>query len=201
MKTTNIGLLLGFACLAIGFWVLLSFSWGSFALLIGGILAWAITFKGRSKLAFGRPHKLWLAPLAVIVYFVVGFVIDTLVGLSGLHWAGNPAVGHLGSLFVLLPFMLMGEELLGIGILEGARSKGLSITTSSLLSAIAFSLMHVPTYWDHSLVSTLLHVFLLQGVARLIFNYVYFKTGRSIWGSWITHLMVDYLALSLAALI
>ena len=201
MKTTNIGLLIGFACLAIGFWVLVSFSWGSLALLVGGIVAWAIAFKGQSKIVLGRPYKLWWAIIAVIAYFAVGIIVDTLAGLSGLHWVENPAVGHLGSLFVILPFMLMGEELLGIGILEAARSKGLSIATSSILSAIIFSLMHVPTYWDHSLVSTLLHVFLLQGVARLIFNYVYFKTGRSIWGSWITHLIVDYAALSLAGLL
>lgn len=200
METTTTGLMIGFACLAIGFGVLMTVDWGSLALLVGGIAAWAIAFGRQSKLAFGRPHKLWLVIAAVAAYFVIGLVIDSLATLSGLHWASNPAVGHLGSLFIILPFMLMGEELLGIGILEGARSKGLSMVASSLLSALIFALMHVPTYWDHSLFSTLLHVFLLQGAARLIFNYVYLKTGRSIWGSWITHVVVDYSALLLATL-
>ncbi|MBR3320349.1 MAG: CPBP family intramembrane metalloprotease, partial [Exiguobacterium sp.] len=90
------------------------------------------------------------------------------------------------------------EELLGIGILEGAKSKGLSTLLSSLLSAVVFALLHVPAYWDGSLFSTLLHVLLLQGFARLLLNYVYLKTGRSIWGSWVTHLIIDLIALSVA---
>lgn len=56
--------------------------------------------------------------------------------------------------------------------------------------------MHTFSYWDGSIVSTIAHVLLLQGVARLIFNYVYLKTGRSIWGSWFTHVLVDLIALS-----
>ncbi len=69
--------------------------------------------------------------------------------------------------------------------------------TSTLLSAVVFGLIHIPSYWDGSLVSTLLHVLLLQGVARLIFNYVYIKTGRSIFGSWISHMIVDFVVLSI----
>lgn len=53
-------------------------------------------------------------------------------------------------------------------------------------------------YWDGSLFSTLLHVLLLQGVARIIFNFIYLKTGNSIWGSWVAHMLVDIIALFVA---
>lgn len=96
-----------------------------------------------------------------------------------------------------LPFMLMGEELLGIGILEAIRSKGFTLSISSLISALIFGLMHISAYWDGYFISTLLHVLLLQGIARLIFNYIYLKSGQSIWGSWLTHILVDFIALSL----
>ncbi|OJG34124.1 hypothetical protein RV00_GL000936 [Enterococcus devriesei] len=115
----------------------------------------------------------------------------------GLSWTSNPAAGHLGSIILKIPFMLMGEELLGIGVLETARNKGLSLTASTFLSALIFGLIHSFVYWDGSLFSTLLHVLLLQGVARLIFNYVYLKTDRSIWGSWISHVLVDLVGLAI----
>lgn len=197
MRTTNAGLIIGFILLMAGFWALLTFDWAWWGLFLGGVLAWIITFKQDSRQALSTPRKLWIAPLGVILYFVTSIGIGFLANLIGFDWAANPASGQLAQIIFMLPFMLMGEELLGIGILEGARSKGLSLWTSSLLSAVIFGLMHIPAYWDGSLVSTILHVLLLQGVARLIFNYVYIKTGRSIWGSWITHVIVDIIALSL----
>ncbi|MEC6748978.1 CPBP family glutamic-type intramembrane protease [Marinilactibacillus sp. XAAS-LB27] len=90
-----------------------------------------------------------------------------------------------------MPFALMGEELLGIGVLEVARSKGWSFVNASLLSALIFGLLHVIAYWNGDIISTVLHVLLLQAVARLIFNFIYLKTGRSIIGSWTIHLLVD----------
>lgn len=159
-------------------------------------LAWLIAFQTDSKIAFSRPRKLWLIPVGAIVYLVTATLTGLLAKGIGFDWAANPGAGHLNQLIFMLPFMLMGEELLGIGILEGLRSKGLSFLLSSLISALIFGLMHVFSYWDGSFFSTVAHVLLLQGVARLIFNYVYLKMGRSIWGSWLTHLLVDLIALA-----
>ncbi|OAN10511.1 CPBP family intramembrane glutamic endopeptidase [Exiguobacterium undae] len=197
MRTTNSGLLIGAILLLIGFGALVQWESAWSALFVCGLIAWAVAFKKDSLQVLSFPKKIWMIPLSVILYFVVGLLIGVLSGMAGMEWAANPVSGHLGQIIFIMPFMLMGEELLGIGILEGARSKGLSMWTSTLLSAVVFGLMHIPSYWDGSFVSTLLHVLLLQGVARVIFNYLYIKTGRSIWGSWIAHVIVDLIALSL----
>ena len=196
MSSNNVKLLLGALFLLIGFIMLNYFDWAWWGLFIGGIIAWAITFKQDSKQALSLPHKWWAIFLGVLIYFVYSFVVFNIITRLGFEWAANPQAGNLSGIILILPFMLFGEELLGVGILEGARSKGLSFLSSSLISAVVFALLHVPSYWDGSMVSTLLHVLLLQGVARLILNYVYIKTGRSIWGSWVTHILIDVIALS-----
>ncbi|MEI5993435.1 type II CAAX prenyl endopeptidase Rce1 family protein [Candidatus Enterococcus mansonii] len=198
MQSSTAGLIMGALLMLVGFWGLLSFSWLWWGLFAGGVLAWALAFGKNSLAAFRVPRKLWTIPIAVISYFVVGILIGLLSNFLGFHWAANPANGHLNAIIFMLPFMLMGEELLGIGILEGAQSKGLSLSTSTLLSALIFGLLHIPAYWDGSWFSTLAHVLLLQGVARLILNIVYLKTGKSIWGSWIAHVLIDLIALSVA---
>ncbi len=182
--------------LVTGFCLLSVFTWAWWGLFLGGIISWLLVFRGDSLSAFSLPKKIWAIPLGVIIYFLLGTVIGLLSKQLGFSWSANPASGHLASLFLKIPFMLMGEELLGIGILETAKNKGVSLFYSTLLSALIFGLMHVFVYWDGSVFSTLLHVLLLQGVARLIFNYIYLITGKSVWGSWATHVLVDIIALS-----
>lgn len=188
-------LIVGALVLAGGFGLLSTFAWAWWALFIAGLIAWVVVFQGNAREAFSVPKKLWVIPLGIIVYLLYGIVVGTIATKLGLIWPANPATGHLGLLIFKIPFMLMGEELLGVGILEATHSKGASLTTSTLLSALIFGLMHVFVYWDGSLFSTVLHVLLLQGAARLIFNYVYLVMGKSIWGSWLTHVGVDLLAL------
>ena len=199
LETTNSRLFGGAIFLLLGFLALETISWAWAGLFVGGLIAWFIAFRKDSFKVSTFPRRLWLIPLGVIAYLVLGILIGLISRLLGFEWASNPASGKLGSIIFMIPFMLMGEELLGIGILEGAKSKGFSFLTSSLLSALIFGLMHTFSYWDGSIVSTIAHVLLLQGVARLIFNYVYLKTGRSIWGSWVTHVLVDLIALSFAS--
>lgn len=196
MRTTTRGILIGALLLLAGFLVLTLFDWAWWGLFVGGMIAWIVTFKQDGKQALSFPRKIWITPLGAVLYLVTSIAIGLVMSALGFEWAANPASGNLGLIIWMLPFMLMGEELLGIGILEAARSKGMSMMTSSLLSAFIFGVIHIPSYWDGSFVSTLLHVLMLQGVARLIFNYVYIKTGRSIWGSWITHMLVDIISLS-----
>lgn len=191
-------IIIGSLLLLVGFTLLMVYSWAWWGLFVGGAIAWIIIFGATGRESFHFPKKLWVIPLGVLLYFVVGIVFGTLAKALGLHWASSPAVGHLNELILMLPIMLMGEELLGIGILEVARKKGLSLTTSTLISAVIFGLLHVIPYWDGSLFSTLLHVLLLQGVARIIFNFIYLKTGNSIWGSWVAHMLVDIIALFVA---
>lgn len=197
MRTSTSGLVLGALFLAIGFWGLITFEWAWWGLLAGGALAWLSAFNKDSLQAFSFPRKPWLILVGALFYLVISIAIGTIASYAGFDWAANPATGQLDQLIFMLPLMLLGEELLGVGILEGARSKGLSFWTSSFLSALVFGLIHMQTYWDGSFGSTLLHVLLLQGISRLIFNYIYWKTKRSIWGSWISHLLVDVISLAL----
>ncbi|MFD1902027.1 CPBP family intramembrane glutamic endopeptidase [Enterococcus termitis] len=199
LHSTNSRLFGGALLLLLGFYGLMSFSWAWWGLFIGGALAWILAFGSSSKQAFKAPRKLWLIPAAVISYFVIGILIGLLSQALGFNWVANPASGNLGAIIFMIPFMLMGEELLGIGVLEGGLSKGLSLTASTLVSAVVFGLLHIPAYWDGSFFSTLLHVLLLQSVARLILNLVYLKSGRSIWASWIAHLLIDLIALSIGS--
>ena len=133
----------------------------------------------------------------MIVCFVVSVLTAYLSKALGFEWAANPASGALASIIFKIPFMLMGEELISLWVLETAQSKGFSFMTSTLISALIFGLLHIFTYWDGSLVSSLVHVLFLQSVARLIFNYVYLKTGRSIWGSWLTHIIFDIIVFAI----
>lgn len=197
MDIKNNDILLGTLFLGIGFVILSLFTWGWWALFVGGVAAWAIVFKKDSLSAFRYPKHVWVILLGFVAYAILGALVGFLALKIGLPWASNPAAGHLGSIILKIPFMLMGEELLGIGILETARNKGLSLTASTFLSALIFGLIHSFVYWDGSLFSTLLHVLLLQGAARLIFNYVYIKTDKSIWGSWISHVLVDLVSLAI----
>lgn len=190
-------LIIGGLLLIAGFALLSLYPWAWWTLFAGGVLAWTIVFKRTALSVFNAPKKLWLIPIGVFGYLLLGIVETMIAQKFGLSWTSNPLSGHLLRIIFKLPFMLMGEELLGIGILEAARNKGASWLTSNLLSALIFGLMHVFVYWDGSLFSTLLHVLIMQSVGRLIFNYIYLKTGTSIWGSWITHVLVDLIALSL----
>lgn len=198
LHSSNAKLFGGAVLMLVGFWGLVTFSWAWWGLFLGSALAWMLAFGKNSKVAFHAPRKLWVIPVAVISYFIVSILIGLLSKKLGFNWVANPASGHLSTIIFMIPFMLMGEELLGIGVLEAAQSKGLSLTVSSLVSALIFGLIHIPSYWDGSWFSTMTHVLLLQGVARLILNSVYLKTGRSIWGSWLAHLLIDLIALSIA---
>lgn len=193
---SNQKLLIGAAALIVGFAALSLSAAAWWGLFVGGAFAWWIVFGRTSKAAFTMPKKIWIIPIGVALYFVYGVVAGLLLTRLGFAPAANPATGHLGSLLFKIPFMLLGEELMGIGVLEAARSKGLSLTASTFLSAALFGLMHVFVYWDGSLLSTLLHVLLIQGVARLIFNYIYLISDKSILGSFLCHMLVDYIALA-----
>lgn len=125
MRTTNGGLVIGALLLLVGFLGLTQWEWAWSALFIGGLAAWAVAFKKDSLQVLTFPKKVWMIPLGVLLYFVTSMLIGLIASAAGMEWVANPAAGHLGQIALMVPFMLMGEELLGIGVLEGARSKGL----------------------------------------------------------------------------
>ena len=191
IKPTFIQLISGALILGIGFIALSAFSWAWWSLFITGMLAWFITFQKEGWQGFKLSKKVWISLLAVFITFCVSMITALISKSLGFNWAANPFHGTIFALAFKVPLMLMGEELLSIWILESAQSKGLSFIKSTLLSSAIFGLLHIFVYWDGGFVSSLIHVLLLQSVARLIFNYVYIKTGRSLWGSWLTHYLFD----------
>lgn len=199
-KPSALKLISGVALLSIGFVALIRYDWAWWALFVGGLFAWIVVFEKDGVKAFRLPKRIWVIPLGVVGYFAISLSILELSKLIGMEWVANPLTGQLVSLLLRLPIMMMGEELLGIGILEAAKAKGISLRNSTLLSALIFGLLHLAVYWDGSILSSVAHVLLLQGVSRLIFNYVYIKTRFSIWGSWATHILVDIIALYVGGL-
>lgn len=119
--------------------------------------------------------------------------------LTLIHLQGNP-VNDQPSLILLvtLPIMLMGEELFSIYFLSIFSSK-ISLPLASISSAVIFGLIHFSTYYDGSIVKTLVHILFIQGIARILFNQAAIKSN-SIWVSWTIHLLFDLTSIAVAFL-
>ncbi|MBC6315747.1 CPBP family intramembrane glutamic endopeptidase [Listeria grandensis] len=88
-----------------------------------------------------------------------------------------------------VPFMLLGEELLSIGVLYAAWKKlGWQFWQASLLCAILFAVWHLSSY-DYNLLQCLVTII----PSRLVLNYL-FKKSNSIWVTWIVHITFDVIS-------
>ncbi|WP_275399736.1 CPBP family glutamic-type intramembrane protease [Enterococcus faecium] len=165
-----------------------------FSLTITGIISLVLVY-GKDKVIqiFSKP----ILPFKnIIKYFFLNVVVSVGVGLIlnfVLHWnlQGNPVNEVLSPLlFFTLPIMLLGEELFSIYFLSVFSSK-FSLPIASLISAIIFGLIHFSTYFSGNIFHTLMHILLIQGVARIIFNQSAIKSN-SIITSWIVHVLFDF---------
>lgn len=115
----------------------------------------------------------------------------TLNNVFGWHLRGNAVNDKPGlALLIILPIMIMGEELFSMYFLSVFSSK-FKLWIASCLSAVVFGLIHFTTYYNGDIFKTLIHILLIQGSARLIFNRAAIKSN-SIWTSWIIHLLFDF---------
>ncbi|WP_430600962.1 CPBP family intramembrane glutamic endopeptidase [Enterococcus sp. DIV0008] len=131
----------------------------------------------------------------VVLLWGVPFVILTGVFFSFIYAAifGQPTTNSISEtitvqmVFLQVPFMLMGEELLSTNLLLALQKKGLSFVWSSIICSVLFALWHIPAYGFHpaQLLITLMP-------ARLALNYVW-KKSNSVWVSWICHFLYDSL--------
>ncbi|EUJ33696.1 hypothetical protein MFLO_00570 [Listeria floridensis FSL S10-1187] len=155
-------------------------------------------WKGFKQL-FRKPEK----PIKWFLIFLIANIIWSF-GVGILEQAvygsatSNPATGQF-YIFFFLPFMLLGEELFSISILEWLR-KWIPDWTAILISALVFGLVHFWTYSNGDIIQTLLHILLIQGVARIWLNFAYLKSG-SIWVSLAVHIAFDLLSLGLGFLL
>ncbi|HFD3605993.1 TPA: CPBP family intramembrane glutamic endopeptidase [Enterococcus faecium] len=170
------------------------------ALTVTGLIAFRYVYgKGNIKYLFSKP----IAPiknifiyllLNIVVSFIVSYVLENL-----LHWnlSGNSVTEAFQPLLlIVLPIMILGEELFSIYFLSIFSSK-FSIPIASVFSAILFGLIHYSTYDNGNVFHTLVHILLIQGVARLIFNQAAIKSNSLI-TSWSTHVIFDFVAILIA---
>ncbi|MFK4895736.1 CPBP family intramembrane glutamic endopeptidase [Lactococcus petauri] len=196
--------LIGFGLFYIGFYLMGSVNlhiglFQELTLLVFSLLAAALIFKNSALEWFRKPEGKYLKIIIlcffanVIWSFIGGALVQIIFGLAGNH--GNEAIGNL-ALLPFVPFMLMGEELFSITLLETFRKKFAWPTwISTLLTAFIFGMVHFQTYFGGDVLRTIVQILLVQGAARLIFNYAYLKT-KSIWTSWIVHLIFDIVMLT-----
>ncbi|MGM0168932.1 hypothetical protein IGI39_004687 [Enterococcus sp. AZ135] len=201
MTNKSINQIIGLTVMLIGFYLMTNVNLhiGLFqqdTLFIACLIGLPLIFskQGLKKL-FSAPKKgtwKWI-PIIFAVNMVLSALIDLFLKSIGIHTAPNSVTNTMTPLLlILIPFALLAEEMISISIFEIVNQKA-NIIISSLVTAIAFGLFHFSTYTNGNVVETLAHVLLIQGVSRLLFNYVYIKCGRSLIASWICHMLVDYL--------
>ncbi|MCP9199476.1 CPBP family intramembrane metalloprotease [Gramella sp. GC03-9] len=123
-----------------------------------------------------------------LLHFVAGFGFASLAGfiyygaclwLLKADWEFNPNYGFsemLGACFWTLRSVLF-EELVWRGILLYLLMKYLGTRTGILISAISFGIFHWFSYEILGNYGQMLTVFLLTGIAGIIFGYAYNLTG------------------------
>ncbi|KGL46187.1 CPBP family intramembrane metalloprotease [Listeria sp. SHR_NRA_18] len=120
------------------------------------------------------------------------FIVGTLAGSLWSAVAGGMTSNDINSVlsweYVMrnVPFMLLGEELLSIGILYAAWKKlNWKFWQATMLCSILFALWHLPAY-DYNALQCLVTII----PSRLVLNYLFKKTN-SIWVTWIVHIAFD----------
>lgn len=123
-------------------------------------------------------------PFLVVVGTVAGSLWSAIVG--GVTENDVNSVLSWGYVIKNVLFMLLGEELLSIGILYAAWKKlNWKFWQATLLCSILFALWHLPSY-DYNLLQCLVTII----PSRMVLNYL-FKKSNSIWVTWIVHIAFD----------
>ena len=168
------------------------------------LLTLAYITKDHWKALFHKPTKgdvgavFFFLLLNVIVVFIVGLIVKSIFGTNsntaadGLASAG---VIEIISFYAGTAIQIMGEEVFTIipflAIMYFFYSKGKvtrkqAVICAWVLSAVWFSLAHLPTYgWN------LLQVLLVIGTARIIITLAYIRT-KNLWVSFGVHVLNDW---------
>ncbi len=189
--------IIGILIILIGFFNL-SFGWiptlAPYSLMLSGLIAFWITFGKHTLFLFSRPVKpirnfLIFFPLSIIIPLGISFF---LIMELHLNLKENVVAQHVP--WVPLPFMLLGEELITFFILlliaKGLKNYPHKLLIANIVSALCFAFMHILTYWNGDFFVTLLHVFTLQGITRLLYNEAGLKSNTII-VPWIIHILFD----------
>lgn len=174
------------------------------------IISLFVTFGKQGILdIFSKPIK----PFKNIAIWYIISLVSSLISASilklvlNLQLHDNPGATHLVQTLISLPFVLLFEEIISIFILlvianfifKKSKNLLLSQTTGVIISSICFGLLHYSTYFNGSVVNTLIHILLIQGIARIFFNLAALKSN-SIVVPWIVHVIFDYTTFGIGAL-
>ena len=128
---------------------------------------------------------LWGIPLIMISGILFSSIYASLFGKPTTNSIGETI--SLAMIFLQIPFMLLGEELLSTNILLALQTRGLSFFWSTIICSLLFAMWHIPAYGFHPL-----QLLITLMPARLALNYIW-KKSDSIWVSWICHFVYDSL--------
>lgn len=177
------------------------------------LLAFAMVAPGRWKEIFrhvGVREVLLMfgfAILNIIITMSVGALLQTFgstTSNSGIANAADLEGARLASFFGKVALQLFGEELITIlpflALLwflhaKAGLSRNAAVLVAWLLSAIAFGLLHLPTY-DWNIIQCLLVI----GTARLVLTLAYIWT-KNIWVSTGAHIINDWAILGATVLL
>lgn len=185
----------GFLNLSFGFLPFLA----PYSLLLASLIAFLVTYslKGTAHL-FSKPENPFRNFfLFLLAAFILSFVTSfLLVLILKLDLKANDLSGNIP--WLQLPFMLLGEELFSFYVLiislNFLQKNPQRMIIATLLSAFVFAIFHMLTYWNGSFLLTLIHVLLLQGCARILFNAAGVRSN-SLYVPWIIHIVFDLITL------
>ena len=180
--------------------------WLRAAVFVGlPLLALALAAPGRWQAIFRRVglREVLLMFVFAILNIIITMSIGTLMtifgtttGNEGIASAANLEGARLASFFAKVGLQLLGEELITIlpflAILwychvKAGLGRNAAVLIAWLVSAIAFALIHLPTYnWN------VVQCLMIIGSARLVLTWAYVWT-KNIWVSTGAHIINDWL--------
>lgn len=165
---------------------------GYFTLASFGTIAYIMVFGSQAyKKLYQKPVKF---RKNFVTYFLLtllfSLVLGTLISIITHTQKGNAAANNpLWFFFLIMPFALIGEELFSIYFYDLFKLK-ISPLAANILVSIIFGLIHYTTYFNGSIVLTVVQIILIQGSARFWFNKSY-EQSQSILTSFAIHYVFD----------
>lgn len=206
---------LGAIILSLGFYITTNYInpifslFAPYSLMIAGLIAFAVAFGPSSvKGLFQRPAD----PKGNVHNFFTYIVLTAVLGMSAaillqyifkFHLTSNPISGDISSIVAQIPFMLLGEELISFYILltianlvyKKTQNQEQAELVGMIFSCVIFGLLHFSTYYSGNLMTTLAHILLIQGSARIAFNLSGLKSNSLIMPL-VIHIAYDLVVLS-----
>lgn len=216
-KVSFLRVITGISILIFGFYAATNYispiitPFAPYSLMITGLISFALVYGVTGiKELFSKPSD----PKGNIKNFIKYFILTILLGFTtaiilqyilNLKLSVNPESGNVLSIIFQIPFMLLGEELISFYFLLVTANliynkfdnyKNAEII-GIIVSSILFGLLHYSTYYNGNPLTTIIHILLIQGSARIIFNISGLRSN-SIVMPLLIHIIYDLVFLSIS---